>query len=276
MSEQRPTTSEPITSATADGGAKLRLSKSFIVVSLAVLLLTGFGAMVVVFNSPYLDVQQIEVEGADAVKSVALAQLTGLKGQHMLLADVDAAERRIAALTMVKSATVSKDWPNTIRVVIIEREPWGRWRANGAVWSIDAEGVVLEGAALPDEGPLVTQTSALPAIRAGERVDTTAVELVAALHERGAPLSLPSVVAYEWTLSEGLAVVTDHGRVVFGDGEGLEFKYAVWDQLEREAQARGEPLLFADLRFGLRPRVEIGLGVGRAIRGQPGASAALE
>ena len=79
-------------------------------------------------------------------------------------------------------------------------------------------------------------------------------------------MSLPAVIAYEWSQQLGLVVITEHGRVVFGDAEGLEYKYDVWSQLELEAIRRGEPLLLADLRFGLRPRVEIGLELGRAIR----------
>ena len=49
-------------------------------------------------------------------------------------------------------------------------------------------------------------------------------------------------------------------------GGGFEFKYAVWEQLEWEAQRRGEPVLAADLRFGTHPAVEMGFGLGRATR----------
>ena len=115
-------------------------------------------------------------------------------------------------------------------------------------------------------GPIVTQVSASPAISPGAIVDTTALETAAELHRRGAPLPLPSVLAYEWSLADGLMLVTEHGRIIFGSADGLDYKYAVWELLELEAQQRGEPLLFADLRFGLRPRVEIGLNLGRGIR----------
>ncbi len=250
------------------GLTAFRPSWSFFVLTLLVSALTLFGVGVALINSSLLKVQEISVSGTSVVSPASVAQLTGLKGNSMLMIDLDAAQQQVESLTMVETASISRNWPNSVEVVIMEREPWGRWLANGIVWSIDAEGVVLEGIAPAGTGPLVKQTSALPAIRPGERVDTTAVELVAALDQRGAPLSLPSVAAYEWTLADGLVVVTDHGRIVFGDGEGLDFKYAVWDELEHEAQRRGEPLLFADLRFGLRPRVDIGINVGRAIRGQ--------
>ena len=100
------------------------------------------------------------------------------------------------------------------------------------------------------------------------------MELIQRIEEAGPPRQGPGIVAYEWSLRTGLTVVTRHGRVTFGDSQGFAFKYAVWEQLEHEAQRRGEPLLTADLRFGTRPAVEIGLGLGRATRITPESVAA--
>ena len=220
----------------------------------------------VVLNSPLLEVRSIRVQGAQTVSVAAVAQLSGLQGQNILLADLHAAEQRIAGQAMIRNASVARRWPNRIEVVIVERRPWGRWQADNTVWPIDEEGVILEGVAPPADGPVVRQVSALPALRAGARVDATAVQLVALIDQRGAPVELPAIVSYEWAQSSGLTVVTQHGEIVFGDAEGFDYKYDVWTQLELEAKHRGEPLIFADLRFGLRPRVEIGLNVGRAVR----------
>ena len=230
-----------------------------------VLAIAGLGAALAILNSPLLDISRVEVEGAHVVSAASVRQLAGVKGQHVLLADLEAAQQRIRALPMVKEVEISRDWPNGIKVAIVERAPWGRWRANDTVWAIDSEGVVLEGTAPAYDGPIVTQVSALPAIAAGAQVDTTALHMADELHRRGAPLPLPAVLAYEWSLVDGLVVVTEHGRIVFGGADGLNFKYTVWELLEQEAQRRGEPLLFADLRFGLRPRVEIGLSLGRGV-----------
>ena len=240
-----------------------------------VLLVIALGGIMALLNSPLLDIASVEVEGASAVSPASVRQLAGLEGEHVLFADLDAAQQRLSALTMVKEATISRDWPNGIKVVIVERTPWGRWRANNTVWAIDSDGVVLEGPAPPFDGPIITQISALPLIAPGARVDTTAVDMVHELDQLGAPLSLPAVLAYEWTLVDGLAIVTEHGRIIFGGAEGLGFKYHVWDLLEQEAHRRGEPLLFADLRFGLRPRVEIGFNVGRGVLNHDSTTADL-
>ena len=264
---------------TSCGGLKRHFGISIgwprLMLAAAALSVAALGVMLAVLNSPLLKVNSVNVDGTDVISAASVRQLAGLKGDHVMLADLEAARQRIAALPMVKEVTIGRDWPNGINVVIVERTPWGRWRANNTVWAIDSEGVILEGAAPDWQGPIVTQVSALPVIKAGAQIDISAVNMVAELHTRGAPLALPSIVAYEWSFTDGLVVVTEHGKVVLGDNEGLDYKYAVWDQLEREAHRRGEPLLFADLRFGLRPRVEIGLSIGRGVRIQNHATASI-
>ena len=226
----------------------------------------SLAVMIALLNSPLMDIKTIEVEGAEVISTSSVKQLIGLKGQHVMTADLDAARERVAALTMVKDVTVTRDWPSGIKVVIVERKPWGRWRANNIVWAIDSEGVVLEGAAPSSGGPILTQVSAIPAIKPGAIVDTTAVQMVNELHDRGAPLPLPSVVAYEWSLTDGLTLITEHGRIVFGDADGFEYKYSVWDLLEREAHRRGSRCSSPICASVSVPRVEIGLNLGRGIR----------
>lgn len=234
-------------------------------------------AAAVLINSPLVDVEDVRVEGAEALNPTAVAQLAGLRGRNMFSLDLDAAERRVERLSMVKSASASRNWPNSVKLVIVERRPSGRWRAGDTVWSIDDEGVVLEGGAPGAGGTLVKQVSDLPVVRPGHRVDTSAIELAELIGRRGAPELAsgepPDILGYEWDLATGLTVVTRHGRIVFGSADSFDFKYEAWAGLEREAARRGEPLLLADLRYGARPRVEIGHNVGRGPRWRSAAQA---
>jgi cell division septal protein FtsQ len=230
------------------------------------MLLAAAAAIIVVLNSPLLEIRSVTVAGQQRVSPDAIAQLAALTGENILLADLEAARQRILAQPMVRDASVGREWPNTIHVRILEREPWVRWEVDGEVWAVDRDGVVLEGVEPPADSILMRQVSSLPAIRAGAHVGLDAVDLIQRVEEIGVPRKGPEIVAFEWSLRTGLTVVTRHGRVTFGDAEGFAFKYEVWEKLEREAQRRGEPLLTADLRFGTRPAVEIGLGLGRATR----------
>ena len=237
---------------------------------IALLILLAVGAAVVgALNSPLMEIRSVSVSGAQRVSPDAVAQLAALSGENFLLADLSAARERIRQQPLIKDARVSREWPNSIHVVITEREPWVRWQAQGEIWAVDREGVVLEGVEASQDSILVRQVSSLPAIRAGAVVGLDAVDLIQRIEDIGVPRKGPEIVAFEWSLRTGLTVVTRHGRVTFGDAAGFDFKYAVWEQLEREAQRRGEPLLTADLRFGTRPAVEIGLGLGRATRITP-------
>ena len=232
----------------------------------AILGVTLIAGAIAALNSPLMKIQAVDVRGTQHLTAEAIAQIAGLRGQHLLLADLAAARERILAQPLVKEVAISREWPNQVRVDIVERTPWARWEIDGDVFAIDAEGVVLEGLAAPPDSVLVRQASSLPIVRGGARVDLAALALIHRIEAAEPPPSRPRILAYEWSLRQGLTVVTTHGRITFGGADGFSFKYQVWRELEREAERRGEPLLTADLRFGTRPAVEIGLGLGRATR----------
>lgn len=241
-----------------------RLAAAFAAAALIALAVAGA-------NSSLADVEHVGVEGAERLNPAAVAQLSGLRGQNIFTADLDAAEERVGRLTLVKSVRASRGWPNSVKLVIVERRPAGRWRSgDDIVWSIDSEGIVLEGEPAPAPGPVVEQVSELPVVRPGARVDASAAVLADEIDRRGAPgggsADAPRILGYRWDQAVGLTVLTEHGRVIFGSASGWEYKYEVWAGLEREAARRNEPLLLADLRFGSRPRVEMGLNADRAVR----------
>ena len=264
--DQAYMTTEEAVEAEAPAPEGRRWRPRWLTVIALLTLSAAVAAALVVLNSPLLEVRSVEVSGTDRVSDEAVAQLAALTGENILLTDLAAARQRILAQPMIRDARVRREWPNTIQVEVVEREPWVRWEVGGEVWAVDREGVVLEGVAAGADSILVRQVSSLPAIHAGARVGLEAVDLIGRIQEIGVPRKGPEILAYEWSLRTGLTVVTRHGRITFGDADGFAFKYQVWQQLEQEAQRRGEPLLIADLRFGTRPAVEIGLGLGRATR----------
>ena len=233
-------------------------------VTIAVATLAASG--MVILNSPLLEIRSVTVEGTQQLVPDSIAQLSALRGEHLLLSNLDEARARILSQPLIKDVSVTRVWPNGVRITVEERTPWAGWQADGEIWAIDGEGVVLEGLEPPTDSTIVRQVSSLPAIRAGTHVDLEAIALIRLLMEAEEPRNGPRVLGYEWALRSGLTVITQHGRITFGGADGFEFKHRVWEELEFEAQRRGEPLLMADLRFGTRPAVEIGLGLGRAVR----------
>ena len=247
-----------------EGPRRSRLRPRWRTVFVAVVAFALVAGAVAVLNSPLLEIRGISVSGTRELSPETVAQIAALRGDNLLLADLAAARERLLELTLVREASVERSWPDGIRIVVQERTPWAGWEVEGEVFAVDAEGVVLEGLAAPAEGPVVRQVSSLPVVQNGATIDLDALATIHWIEEAGPPPGGPAILVYEWSLRSRLTVVTAHGRVTFGGSNGLPFKYQVWTELEAEAQRRGEPLLLADLRFGARPAVEIGLGVGRA------------
>jgi hypothetical protein len=54
--------------------------------------------------------------------------------------DIDAARARVEALPWVKQATLTKLFPDTLDIAVVEREPFALWQYAGVVRLIDDEG----------------------------------------------------------------------------------------------------------------------------------------
>jgi cell division protein FtsQ len=61
----------------------------------------------------------------------------------MLHFDIDAARARVEALGWVRSAAVSRLWPETVHVSVREREPAAVWQISGVLHLIDPDGAII-------------------------------------------------------------------------------------------------------------------------------------
>jgi len=184
----------------------------------AVLAFAGAVAgLVALYFSPALRVHEVEIGGATTVSAADIEALAGLDGASLLTADLDAAQSRIEELPMVKQATITRAWPQTVRVAIVERTPWAVWQAGASGYTVDDEGVVLERDA-PEGAPVIRVSGADVGLEPGQSVDQDAVALARSLTARvPAELAL-SVATFEWSGGSGLTITTDSGyRVVLGD-----------------------------------------------------------
>lgn len=213
--------------------------------------------LVAVYFSPILRVQKIEVIGATDADRGQIAGYVHSMGSSMLTARFGGAERRISALPQVKSVQIERAWPQTVRVTVVERQPWGTWIAGSTPYVIDEEGVVMpEGFAAP-EGSLVIHALAAPPLAAGDNVDQDAISLTRSLVAE-LPLRMGiSVAEVDWTEAKGLTLTTDAGyTVVVGDSENIEYKLAVWQQIDAELGRESMIGHVLDLRFGERPSLQ--------------------
>ncbi|WP_081838339.1 cell division protein FtsQ/DivIB [Thermogemmatispora carboxidivorans] len=95
---------------------------------------------------PAFRIQQITVVGTQNRALIAQIQQLGLQGQNLFLVDPTALSRRIAALPLVATASVERDWPDRLQVMVSERQPVLLWKTAQGSYSVDRSGMVLAAA----------------------------------------------------------------------------------------------------------------------------------
>lgn len=115
---------------------------------LAVLGGLGFGALLLpgaLSTAPFLSVDTISIQGADHISHGEVLALIGpLRGQNILVADLEACRQRLMTSGWVKTATLRRVLPATIEVSVEERKAVGLARFGGYLYLIDREGAVID------------------------------------------------------------------------------------------------------------------------------------
>lgn len=131
----------------SEGRRRLRnLAAAFGVVALA-------ASVVGATRSPLLDVDYVDVIGAEQTPRAELLRATGLD-RHPQLIDIDTRElaRRALVLPWVAEVRATKKWPRTVRLEVVERSAVAVARTETGQWAVlDREARVL--AVIPDRPP---------------------------------------------------------------------------------------------------------------------------
>lgn len=92
-------------------------------VALVVAAVLGVGGWLLAF-SPVLAADQVDITGVDtlSVKDIEAAADVGI-GVPLARQDVEGIARRVATLRPVESVEVTRDWPHTVRIGVVERTP---------------------------------------------------------------------------------------------------------------------------------------------------------
>lgn len=233
----------------------LRPSRRLLVMlgTLAVFAAMGAGAAWA-WRSPLFEVNNVEVVGNARVPTETILAQTDLLGRKMFTADLAEAQQAIYAIPLLVSVRVERDWPDTVRVVVEERQPWGTWEQGGVRYTIDRDGVVIGTTNPPPEGSPVIVSEAQERLELGDRVDFRAVDAAAEIYDR-LPRQLGTTVAEVRFLGRnGIQVTTADGQVgLLGDSGSIGYKLATWAAVTAEAQRQGINYSSIDLRYGNRP-----------------------
>jgi cell division protein FtsQ len=165
------------------------------------LALLGGGIWAVWFSS-WLAVDTVDVSGAQTVEASDIRARSGIDvGEPLVRVDLASAERRIGALAVVRSVSVTRQWPNGILISIQERVAIAVVQIGDRLRGMDSEGVVFRDYKKAPPG--------LP------RVETSIGTTSAALKEAAKVIS---------ALPEDLTLIVDHVQVTTIDQISLVLK----------------------------------------------------
>jgi cell division protein FtsQ len=114
-----------------------------------------------VLFSSVLAVSKVSVRGNSTVSSVRVEAVAKAPIGHQLArVDLAAIRARVESIAAVKSASVSRSWPDTIAIVITERTPVAVVDRGAALQAVDEDGVLFGSYhRQPDDLPLVQTAS---------------------------------------------------------------------------------------------------------------------
>lgn len=116
--------------------------KPVLAVVLALLLLVG-GLWLVYFSS-FLSVQGVDVRGTHLLSEAQVRQAAAVpEGDALARVDLDRIRTRVEALAAVRSADVSREWPDRVRIDVSERVPVAVVEIAGQLRGMDEDGVVF-------------------------------------------------------------------------------------------------------------------------------------
>ncbi len=214
---------------------------------LAVLAGTGL----VAGRSPLFAVDRIRVLGEDHLSAAEIVRRSGIEpGTNVLLLDPAAVERRIEADPWVRDATVTRSFPSTVTIRVIERTPVAVVQRNGRPVLVAADGTVLGPASRRPRLPvLAAEPDALgggvPVPSTGAPARVLAV-LPPAIRGRIREVAISPGGSLQLRLATGT-------RVLFGTPERAVEKGRVLRAILRWAATEGRSLARIDVRAPSAP-----------------------
>jgi cell division protein FtsQ len=170
-----------------------------------------------------LGVHRVQVDGAGSLTFAAVVGVAGIaEGTPLLRVDVDAAEARVARLPQVASVEVTRGWPRSVVITVVERVPVAVVEEDGTRSLVDADGVLFDTVTGDPPAGVVPLQVADPG--PGDRVTRAALSALVALP---AKVRADVVEASATTTEDVRLVLADGTTVLWGSAEQADDKAEV-------------------------------------------------
>ncbi len=209
------------------------------------------------FRVKSVDVQGLKRMDPRPVYEIAIDQ----KSTAMPLVDVSDIRKRLLEFGWIKDARVSRRFPDTLVIDVVERTPAALWQDEDRLTLIDAEGVVL------DRVP-VSQMPDLPLL-IGKGANSQAVPLERLLDQ--APALKAQLVSATWVGQRRWDLSFQSGETVaLPEGEALATAALVkFARMDKSAGLLGRGILRFDLRIPGKMTVRLPREPGEPIVPEP-------
>ncbi len=202
----------------------------YVVVVLILAALAG-GAVWALWFSSWLSVDGVDVVGTQELTEQQVRRAAGVPtGGPLIDVDLDRARARVAALAEVDEADVSRQWPDQVRIEVVERQPVAVVHIGQRTRALDDEGVLfLDYKRAPEGLPVVVTPPGTDSDALAE-----AAEVVSSLPETVAPM----VQRIEVESVDQITLALDDDRsVVWGSATDSEQKGEVLAALLKQDAA---------------------------------------
>jgi cell division protein FtsQ len=191
--------------------ARSRRRRRAVLVTLAAAAIVAV-AIWALLGSSLLVVRSVTVTGAGAVPRAEVLRAADIApGTPLIRVDTAAAARRVDQITQVQSAQVSRDWPDTVVIVIQPRTPVLAVASGGGFALVDRFGVVVSQVASRPAGMVLLDTAADPYSLRGDPAVQAAVtvlhELPPQIRRQVRAVAAPSPDAVTLELRRGVTVL---------------------------------------------------------------------
>ena len=202
-------------------------------------LIAALGGLLYIATSPRFTVQQIAVEGAQALQASAVAELSGAQGQSIWLLDTRQIAEQLKTNAYIEEASAHVALPNQLVLSVTERRPEVRWQSGGRLYLLDGNGRVLDADnTAPVTDTLVIEDLSNRPLAPNDTVDADALKLGRVLS-----LRLPTELGMQparigWDLDTHIFITTqDQRKIIFGTSDHLDDKLAVLNTLLSDGTA---------------------------------------
>jgi cell division protein FtsQ len=129
-----------------------------------------------VYGTSVLGVRDVQVVGTEVLTPLQVEQAAAVRMREPLArVDLDAVRARVQALSAVEKAVVSRSWPATLKVEVVERTPVAAVAANKQFTLIDGEGVAYRTVTRKPVGLPLAKLAAPARIELTLRSDRTVI-----------------------------------------------------------------------------------------------------